>query len=428
MKKVYIKTYGCQMNVSDSDKMKGILLKEGYTLVESEKDADIILLNTCSVRELAEQKVWSKLGEYHNKEGRKILGLTGCMAQRYGDKIFEKAPYVNLVCGTYRFHKIGQLLEKVLEGKRIVDVEPNEEDLDKTVVTRRNNPVCAFVPISRGCNNRCSYCVVPYVRGPERNRPVAEIVDEVKNLGCKEVTLLGQNVNSYRDGENRFIDLLKELNRIEGLERIRFVTSHPKDAGTDLFMAMAELDKVCEALHLPIQSGSNRILERMNRGYTREGYIELVHKLRQIVPHVAISTDIIVGFPGETEEDFQDTYSLMEEIGFDSAFIFKYSPRPGTPAESFQDDVPIEVKRHRHQCLLKLQDDISLKKNMALIGNVLEVLIEGISKNNKNRLMGRTRTNKIVNTDYNNLDLIGRLVNVEIIDVGPHALRGRIIT
>lgn len=413
MPKVYIKTFGCQMNVADSERMRGALERGGFLIAEDESSADVVLLNTCSVRQMAEEKVWSKLG---GLAGKKVLGVTGCMAQQYGKEVFKRAPYVDLVCGTYRFHKIGELLEKACAGKKVVDVECVEDDMDC------NGPAlgCNFVPISRGCDNRCSYCVVPYVRGPERNRPMEEIVSEICRLGHKEVTLLGQNVNSYRDGNYGFVDLLKRLNDVDGLSRIRFVTSHPKDASPDLFRAIGELDKVCEYLHLPIQSGSNRILEKMNRGYTREHYLWLIDNLGE---GVALSTDIIVGFPGETEDDFQDTYNLMKNIGFDSAFIFKYSPRPGTPAEKLDDDVPIDIKKERNQCLLKLQDEISHSKNKSLIGNVLDVIVEGISKNNKNRLMGRTRTNKIVVFDGDR-GLIGQLVNVEIVDVSPHTLYG----
>lgn len=417
MKKVFIKTYGCQMNVADSERMAGTLVRSGYELVKDEKSADVVLLNTCSVRALAEEKVFSKLGELgrRKKEGL-VIGVVGCMAQQYGDGIFKRAPYVDLVCGTYRFHKIGELVREAA-ARQVVDIECLEDDaLDGS--KRRGSSVCAWVPIMRGCNNRCSYCVVPYVRGPERSRPLEEIIDEISGLPHKEITLLGQNVNSYKSSAD-FVGLLQEVNKIEGLERIRFVTSHPKDASTELFKAIRELDKVCEYLHLPIQSGSNRILERMNREYTKEHYLRLI----SFLPDIALSADIIVGFPGETEEDFQDTLQLMKDVEFDSAFIFKYSPRPGTPAAKFIDDVPLEVKKERNQRLLKLQDEISLKKNKRSIGTEVEVLVEGISKNNKDRLMGRTRRNKIVvfsGTD----DLTGKLVKVKIVDATAHTLYG----
>lgn len=416
-RKIYIRTFGCQMNVSDSERMKAALARAGFEFAKDESSADIVLLNTCSVRQHAEERVWSKVGEL---QGKKVLGIVGCMAQQYGEKVFNRAPYVDLVCGTYRFHKIGELLEKVCNGMKIVDVERKEDDLGSNLGSNGLGQNCTFVPISRGCDNKCSYCVVPYVRGPERNRPMLEIIDEIKRLGYKEVTLLGQNVNSYRDGNYGFVDLLKELNEVDGIERIRFITSHPKDASIDLFKAIRELDKVCEHLHLPVQSGSNKILEKMNRGYTREHYLGLIDRVGK---DIAISTDIIVGFPGETEDDFRDTYDLMKGIGFDSAFIFKYSPRPGTPAAGLEDDVPIDVKKERNQCLLKLQDEIGLSKNNLLVGNVLEVFVEGISKNNKNRLMGRTRTNKIVVFEGSK-DLVGQLVSVKIVDASPHTLFG----
>lgn len=415
------------MNAADSERMKGILEGGGYAFVNDECKADIILFNTCSVRQLAEEKVWSKLGAMRRG---KILGVVGCMAQQYGDKIFKKAPNVDLVCGTYRFHKIGELLEKAAAGKRVVDVECMEGDLGSNGIGRRSDKICAFVPISRGCNNKCSYCIVPHVRGPERNRSLSEIVDEVKSLGqngYKEITLLGQNVNSYKDDRYDFVNLLEELNKINDIERIRFITSHPKDTGLNLFKTIGELSKICESVHLPVQSGSDRILKKMNRGYNKEHYLELIKKLREIVPGVSISTDIIVGFPGETDEDYEDTYNLVKETEFDGAFVFKYSTRPGTTAEKFKDDVAIDKKRERNQKLLKLLDEIGLKKNKLLNNKVLEVLVGGISKNNKNRLMGKTRTNKIVVFEAaDNINLLGRIVHVKIIDVSPHTLIGKL--
>lgn len=468
MKTVFVKTFGCQMNVSDSEKTAGLLLKAGYSLAEDEYNADVVLLNTCSVRNLAEEKVWSKLGELKTHSAKRIaqsgkeliIGVLGCMAQQYGSKIFERAPYVNLVCGTYRFNKINDLVNRAFQGEKIIDIENKDDETSDYENIKRESAISAWIPISRGCNNFCSYCVVPNVRGPERNRPIKEITSEVKSLagnGYKEITLLGQNVNSYRDGKCNFIDLLRVVNDIEGISRIRFVTSHPKDASADLFRAIKGLDKVCEYLHLPAQSGSNNILEKMNRRYTREHYLGLIGTAREIVPEIALSTDIIVGFPGETDEDFEDTYNLMKEVRYDSAFIFKYSPRQGTKAELFQDNVPLKIKKERNNRLLKLQDEINLNKNKSMIGSIVEVLVEGTSKTNNERLMGRTRGNKIVvfapleavptsrdvaSSDTclpvgnvtshgrlltgfeGNNNLVGNLVNIKITDAGAHSLVG----
>lgn len=439
MKKVFIETYGCQMNIADSERMAGVLLSAGYNVVKDDSDADIVILNTCAVRKSAEQKVWSRLGRLRKVKSKKlkvkserskneelIVGVAGCMAQQYGKKFFDKAQNVNFVIGTYRFHKVGQLLDETRNGKKVIDVECIEND-GNGVYPVRDNAICAWVTISRGCNNKCSYCVVPNVRGPERNRPLDKIVAEVEHLsgkGYKEVTLLGQNVNSYHDkSESNFVDLLKRVSEIKGIERIRFVTSHPKDASLGLFKAVKDMEKVCECLHLPVQSGSNRILEKMNRRYTREHYLGLIKNVREIVPDVSVSSDVIVGFPGETEDDFKDTYNLVKEAEFDSAFIFKYSTRPNTIAGELKDDVPADTKKQRHNCLLKLQEEIGLKKNKLLVGQTVQILVEGESKNNKNRLMGRTRTNKIVMFPLED-NLIGRLVNVEITEAGPHTLYG----
>jgi len=420
--RVFIKTYGCQMNVADSLRMEEVLLKDGYSITQSEDDADIILLNTCSVRKSAEQKVWSKIGELKNK--KVIIGVTGCMAQEHGKKIFHRAPNVKLVCGTYRENKISELVSRAVKEGKTIDIAIEEcAESPGNGKHKSTTNICAFVPISRGCNNACSYCIVPSVRGPERNRPAENIIDEIRYLGCKDATLLGQNVNSYKDGQIDFVGLLGMVNEIDGLLRVRFVTSHPKDAGEELFKAIRYLDKVCEYLHIPIQSGSNRILGKMNRKYTREHYLGLIKKARQYAPDIAISTDLIVGFPGETEEDFQDTLDLVMEVRYDSAYIFKYSPREGTAAFELADDVPTDVKQDRNQRLLRLQEEISLSKNRELVGRIVEVLVEDVSKENKDRLMGRTRTNKIVVFPLKD-GLIGNLVNVEIKEATAHTLYG----
>lgn len=424
--KVFIKTFGCQMNVADSKRMMGLLQLEGYGLAENVDSADVVLFNTCSVRDLAEHKVWSGLGKLDNKD--RIIGVIGCMAQRLGRKIFRKVPYVNLVCGTYSLKKMPDLLNRVKAGeKKVIDVESNGRNSSGIALESTKKVVCEWVPIMRGCNNKCSYCIVPYVRGPERSIQLKNIVSEIEKLaakGCQEVTLLGQNVNSYRDTVG-FVGLLEKINAIKGIERIKFITSHPKDADIELFKAIAEYDKVCEYLHLPIQSGSNNILKKMNRRYTREQYLEKISILKDLLPEVGLSTDIIVGFPGETEEDFRATCSLMKEVEFDSAFIFKYSPRTGTPAFDLGDNVSLEIKKERNNSLLVLQDEICEKKNGELKGKAVQVLVEGHSKNNKNMLMGRTRTNKIVVFDGAD-SLIGKLVDVCIKRVTTYTLYGEI--
>lgn len=422
--KVFIKTFGCQMNAADSERMMGLLELEGYSLADSVDSADVILFNTCSVRDLAEHKVWSGLGKLDNKE--RIIGVVGCMAQRLGKEIFKRVPYVNLVCGTYGLKNMPNLLTRVKAGEtKVIDVESNGHNSSGIALESAKKVICEWVPIMRGCNNRCSYCIVPYVRGSERSRPVGEIVSEIEKLaerGCKEITLLGQNVNSYRDTVG-FVGLLEKINEIDGIERIKFVTSHPKDADIELFKAIAEYDKVCEYLHLPIQSGSNSILKKMNRRYTREQYLEKIRLLRNILTEVGLSTDFLVGFPGETDEDFKDTCSLMKEVEFDNAFIFKYSPRTGTPAFDLGDNVSLEVKKERNNALLALQDEICEKRNGELKGKDVQVLVEGHSKSNKNMLMGRTRTNRIV--VFEGADsLIGTLVDVCIQRVTTYTLYG----
>lgn len=434
--KFFVETYGCQMNVADSEKMTMSLLSSGHHLSVSEKDADIIILNTCSVRAMAEQKVRSRLGQLKilknfrlKKTGKELLiGVAGCMAQQHGKDLFKKFPYINLICGTYRFNKINDILSNVKDGHRQLDISQVDEDIkinDYDVISKKNS---AFVPISRGCNNKCSYCIVPVVRGLERNRDADEIIREIEMLadkGIKEVTLLGQNVNSYisHNDKTDFSGLLKKVNDIKGLKRIRFMTSHPKNASLGLFEAIADLDKVCEHLHLPAQSGSDKILKLMNRGYTRNQYLKLVEDARRYVPGIALSTDIIVGFPGETETDFKDTCSLMEDVKFDSAFIFKYSPRQQTIAANLKDDVLMNIKKQRNNCLLKLQNEIAEEKNKELEGKEVEVLVDEFTGEDKITYCGKTRTNKNVEFKSDKAK-IGELINVKIKSVKSHSLIG----
>jgi len=423
--KVYIKTYGCQMNKLDSELSIGSLVKEGYTFIEDEKDADVILLNTCSVRHKAEHKVYSQLGSLRDQKEKNpglILGVLGCMAQNEGEKIFKRMPHVNLICGTRMFSKLPELLEKINgTNKRILAIDEDGEVNFDRVVTQRDDRHKAFVSVMRGCDNYCSYCIVPYVRGHEFSRPVEDIINEVKDLaddGCKEVMLLGQNVNSYGKGlgENTTLaTLLRRLNPIGGIERIRFVTSHPKDMTRDILEAVGELPKVCENLHMPAQSGSDKILGKMRRQYTSEYYRGLVEMARSLVPNITIASDFIVGFPGETEDDFEDTVSLVRDVRCQNCFVFKYSPRTGTAAMELKDDVPEKTKKKRNQILLDLQSEISAELNKEMIGKSVEVLVEGTSKTDESRLTGRTRQNQIV-VFSGPSSLLGKLTNVDIVD------------
>ncbi len=415
MKRVYIKTYGCQMNERDSEAVAAMLRDRGYTVTGNENEADIILLNTCSVRDMAEQKALGKMNTLAARKKRQrpelILGYLGCMAQSRGEELL-KNPGVNLVVGTQKFHKVADYLDQIIASEdlarpfRVVDIaeEAGSESTirDHLLGANGDRPVSAFVSIMQGCDMYCTFCIVPYTRGTERSRPIPEIVDEVRRLadaGVKEVTLLGQIVTSYGrkdSGRSAFVKLLRAVHEVPGLERIRFTSPHPKGFGDDLVQAYRDLPKLCEHAHLPVQSGSNRILKAMNRGYSREWYLSIVERLRAARPGIAFSTDIIVGFPGETEEDFQQTVSLMREVDFDQAFIFRYSTRRDTPAAEMPGQLPEQLKEARNQALLSLLNERLLQKHQALVGQTVEVLVEGRSEKGGRRMMGRTRTNKIV--------------------------------
>lgn len=456
-KSVFIRTFGCQMNAHDSEIIAGMLMGKGYKMVDSPDKADIVLFNTCSVREHAEARVWGKVMELRkdipprfrtqrvrNLSGgdkipaKKIIGILGCMAQTYKEKIFERLPHVDLVCGTANIYEIPKLLDSLKNREKVLAVDNNQRDTEKKIdISKRENKAKAFVSIMEGCDNYCSYCIVPYARGAEVSRPVSIIIDEIKRLvddGVKEVMLLGQNVNSYQlpvtshqlKLKKGFVRLLEKVNNTEGLERIRFMTSHPKDASLELFTAMRDMEKVCEHLHLPVQSGSSRVLKLMNRIYTRDDYLRKIDSLRKLVKDCAVTTDIIVGFPSETEKDFDDTVKLMREVGFDNAFIFKYSARKGTKAALLKDDVEDEIKQQRNQILLKLQEDISRKKNEALIGKTLEVLIEGMNKKSKAEFIGHTGQAKLAVFEKDDKSL-GDIVNIKITSCTGHTLKGRIV-
>ena len=385
--KVYIKTFGCQMNIRDSEVISGLMKREGYQIVANESDADVLIYNTCSVRQHAEDRVWSEIGKYSTRKPansltrKPIIGLVGCMAQNYKDEVFRRTPQVDFVVGPSDIHKIPEVIKRIAHSQNLLERkiwqtggEIRPEKIYHTGFREDKNH--GFVVISEGCSNLCSYCVVPYVRGPLKNRDYKNIINEIEEAvaqGIDSITLLGQNVNAYRlqatslRPQVDFVELLRLVNAIKGLKEFSFITSHPKDTTVELFKAMQECDKLRKCLHLPVQSGSDRILELMNRGYTRKYYLDLIKEYRRIVDEGILTTDFIVGFPSETEEEFKQTYNLAEEVEFDSAYIFKYSARPHTQAESFADDVPIKEKQKRHQLILTLQRNISKRKQSQCI-------------------------------------------------------------
>lgn len=436
--KYHIITYGCQMNVHDSEKLAGMLSEIGYTETSSQHDADLVLFNTCCVRENAELKVYGNVGAlkaYKQANPNMIIGVCGCMMQQeeIAKFIVDRFPFVDLVFGTHNLHRFPQLLLQALDSSHtIIEVLDEEGTIVEHIPTKRDKGVSAWTTIMYGCNNFCSYCIVPYVRGRERSRDPEEIVNEITKLGnqgYKEITLLGQNVNSYGEdmgGGYLFHDLLSDINKINSIERIRFMTSHPKDLSKELIRTMANSEKVCEHLHLPIQAGNNRILKAMNRKYTREEYIGLVESVREAMPDIALTTDIIVGFPGESSQEFEDTLDIIKRLKFDSAYTFIYSPRKGTPAVNIEDKISIEEKKERLAKLIEIQSKISRMKNDAYIGKVKEVLVEGRSKTNDKVLTGRTRENKIVNFLADE-KVIGQLIRVKITKARSWSLEGEVL-
>ena len=406
-RKIYIETYGCQMNVVDSEVIFAIMAKEGYERTESMDEADIILANTCSVRDNAEQRIWGRIELFHTQKKKRpevIVGIVGCMAERLKDKLTDTGK-VDLVAGPDSYRAIPELIRNIAPDKPQVDVLLSHEETYADIVPVRTdkNGVSAFISIMRGCNNVCSYCVVPYTRGAERSRDPETILSEARDVfsrGYREVTLLGQNVDSYLwkcdAGTVTFAQLLESVSEISPELRVRFATNHPKDISDDLIEAMARHDNICKHIHLPVQSGSDRLLEKMRRRYTREWYLERVRKIREVLPGCGITTDVIAGFCSETEEDHQDTLSLFSEVGFDYAFMFNYSERPGTlAARKYPDDVPPEVKTRRLNEIISLQNELSLKSNQADLGKTFTVLVEGPSKKNPDELCGRTGSNKM---------------------------------
>ena len=436
-KKYTIITYGCQMNHHDSEKISYLLENLGYEKENDIEKSDFIIYNTCLVRENAELKVYGQLGALKNLKKKKpemIIAVCGCMMQT-GDAratIISKYKHVDIIFGTKNISRLPSLISRHRStGEVIVDIE-EEDILDDDTPINREHPFIAYVNIMTGCNNYCTFCIVPYARGKEISRTPESIINEIKELankGYKEITLLGQNVNSYGKTlrpKVSFPELLKMVNEVEGIERIRFLTSHPKDCSDELIDAIANLDKVCENIHLPFQSGSNRILKDMHRVYTREHYLDLIRKLKEKVPNITLSTDIIVGFPGETEEDFNDTLSLVKNVEYDQGFTFLYSIRKGTKAAEMANQIPHEVKQDRFQRLIDTMYDIFYKKNKECVGKTYEVLVEGISKNNSEILTGRTRGFKLVHFKGGKRN-IGQLVNVKITGHNSFALEGELV-
>lgn len=431
----FVKTYGCQMNEHDSEIMVGLLESRGLIRTDDETSADLLIFNTCSIRDLAERKVMGKIGRlgYKPYAHNPLIGVTGCMANAKKDSLFQKLPHIDFVMGTNNIHELNHVLDEVLSSdKQIIRTDDRfEHELDY-LGAKRDDKIKAYVSIIRGCDKFCTYCVVPYTRGPEVSRAPDNILEECRKLaaeGYKELTLLGQNVNSYGNDKPewncKFHDLLYQIDKIPGIERVRFMTSHPVDITKELMQAIRDLKTLCEFVHFPMQAGSSRILKKMHRIYTIEEYIEKVHLLREIVPHVSLGTDIIVGFPTETEEEFQETYRLMQEIEFSVAFLFSYSPRKGTPAMRWKDDIPEEVKEERLQRLLKLHEGIVAKQRQHILGTEVEVLVEAQNFKDSSMLKGRTRCWKNVLFE-GGPELIGTLQLINIHGYNHQTLLGAI--
>ncbi len=442
--KYAIFTMGCQLNENDSEKIEGMLVGMGYTKTEDSKQADIIVYNTCCVRENAEERLFGKLGEIKKQKEEKgtVIAIGGCMMQEkhITEKIKKSYPFVDILFGTHTLYKLPEDIYHILENrKKIEDIAYIDGEVIEGIPIVRGDHIKASVTIMNGCNNFCSYCIVPYVRGRERSRSPRDILEEIESLakqGYKEVTLLGQNVNSYlrveREknipfeeyrGVNSFATLLREVNKIEGIERIRFVSPHPKDFTQDVIEAIRDCEKVSKIIHLPLQAGSTSVLKAMNRKYTKEQYLELVDKIKREIPHVVFSTDIIVGFPGETQRNFEDTLDVVKKVGYEQVFMFIYSRRVGTPGDKMENQIPEEIKHERFNQLKALVEGQMEEQNKTYIGTVQKVLIEGTSKNNENMLTGRTDSNKVVILEGDK-NLIGKMVNLNIISEHMWYLKG----
>jgi tRNA-2-methylthio-N6-dimethylallyladenosine synthase len=429
----YIETYGCQMNEYDSEFIETVLSKADFERAESLADADIVLLNTCAIRDKAETRVIGRIGELMPLKDRKpvVFAVAGCMAQRMGRELLRKSPAIDIVLGPDTYHRLPEHLRAHADfGTRVVDVSTNEDPAYYPKIAGRSGALRGFVSATIGCDKYCTFCVVPYTRGRERPKPLGHILEETAALvaqGTRDITLLGQNVNSYRWNDVDFASLLRHVAQVLGLWRLRFTTSHPRDMSAGIIEAMRDESAVCEYLHLPVQSGANSVLKRMARKYTRERYLETVRHARAILPALALTTDIIVGFPGETDEEFEETVSLLEEVRYDAAYVFKYSVRPGTPAEKLERRSAVDpaVRQARLMRVNEVQNRISHEKNQELVGEVLEVLVEGRTRKDA-ALLARTRTNKTVLL-RGDTDLIGRLLEVRVVSAHGLTLRGEIV-
>ena len=437
-KKATVITYGCQMNVNESAKMKQILQTMGYEIIDDIDDSDLVFLNTCTVREGAAVKVYGKLGDLkrlkEKKNGKMIIGVTGCLAQEVRDEFIKKTPYVDLVLGNQNIGRIPDIIERLEKGEdvHVVMVE-DEDELPQRVDADFGDDIVASISITYGCNNYCTFCIVPYVRGMERSVPLHEIVQDVKKYtekGYKEILFLGQNVNSYgsdlADETDNFAKLLRESAKIEGDFWIKYVSPHPKDFTDEVIEAIADNSKIARMLHLPLQSGSTKILNAMNRGYTKEEFITLAKKIKEKIPDIGLTTDIIVGFPGETDEDFQDTMDVVNEVGFENAFMFMYSKRSGTPAATMEEQVDEQVKNERLQQLMRLQNYKAKEESQKYLGKTVKVLVEGPSRKNPEMLTGRTSTHKIVLFKSDRTDLKGKFVHTRIYEAKTWTLYGEL--
>src|SRR5277367_771503 len=429
-KSFFIETFGCQMNVHDAEKVAGVFLARGYRPAQSIAEADVMLYNTCSIREKAAQKVFSRLGAWRGIADGKIIGVIGCLAQQEGEDIFERAPWVSLVCGSASYRKLPQMVAELeAGGRRVMGLDLDTEETFETEITRRDNPFRAYLTIIEGCNYACSYCVVPHTRGPERSRPSDAVLTEARRLaeaGYSELQLLGQTVNSYRDPSPRklsFVQLLREVAAVEGIRRVCFTTSHPNDFHRSIVQAIDEVPELCDHVHLPVQSGSTRVLREMLRTYTREEYLEKIEWIRAARRPISITSDVIVGFPGEREEDFAETLSLLDVARYDAIFSFKYSPRPNTSAMHLPDAIPEEEKSRRLAVLNERQRAIQIAANEKLVGQSYEVLVDGCHPA-RTQWGGRTSCNRLINFTSPHVNLLGEYVQVKVTRAGPNSLTG----
>jgi tRNA-2-methylthio-N6-dimethylallyladenosine synthase len=429
-KSFYIETFGCQMNVHDSEKVAGVLLGRGYRAVEDPAQADLVFYNTCSIREKAAQKVFSRLREAKFAAKEKVIGVLGCVAQQEGEEIFERAPWVSLVCGSANYRRLPELMEQVeTGGRRVTGLDLDTDETFETEITRRDNPFRAYLTIIEGCDYSCAYCVVPRTRGPERSRASDLILAEARRLsdsGYTEIQLLGQTVNSYRDPSPRgmnFVQLLRAVAAIEGIRRVRFTTSHPNDFTREIVEAIDATPALCNHIHLPVQTGSTHVLRAMGRTYTREEYLEKITWIRNARRPISITSDVIVGFPGETESDFEETLSLIEDVQYDGLFSFKFSPRPNTPALQMQDAVPEEEKGRRLVVLQERQRQIQIARNNMLVGETFEVLVDA-QHVARGQWAGRSMSNRVINFTSHRENLLGEYIQVRVTRAGPNSLVG----